>query len=98
MKPFGVNLEDLLGVKCIAIPTFARSIGVNPKTVYEWIGPGGRMPREAMHIKRAAELLQVSVHRLLYGEEESSSCAFLGEGEGRVVRYEISVRKLGSRL
>ena len=70
-KTFGVILEDLMKTNRISARFLAQQIKLSPKTVAEWVGSGGRIPRNPQHIKSIAKFFGVTVHQLLYGEDEN---------------------------
>jgi transcriptional regulator with XRE-family HTH domain len=107
---FGENLEKLLKEKRLTQKELARSIGCSPKTVQEWVGKNGRIPRTTDHIRRLAEVFQISVFYLLYGEDDpfatlmTPSMDAASLAAGLVVRneitegvYEVTVRRIKAK-
>lgn len=94
---FGEHLRALLKERRLSIRGLARAIEAPPKTVQEWVA-NARLPRKADHLKRLAEILGVSVHFLLFGEEDPKSHLglLLHKTEIHSGTYEITIRKLSS--
>lgn len=98
MKPrnLGENLQHLMKEKHLSVRDLAQGIGVSQRTVNEWIGSGSRTPRSLDQIKKLANFLEVSVHSLLFGEEDPKSFIgeFLEKSELHVGLYEISIKRV----
>ena len=99
MKSFGQSLQDLMNTRRESAKDLSKVIGVSAKTIQEWIGKGGRMPRKQEHIKALAEHFNVTVHVLLFGEEDPQSLVgeLLRKAEVHTGLYEISIRKVEGR-
>jgi len=95
-KTFGENLKLLMQQKNLSASRLAKEIGVSPKTVLEWIGKGGRMPRSAEHILALAKYLSISTHQLLFGEEDPHSILneILDKTEIHTGTYELTIKKV----
>ena len=93
---FGKTLENLITKKNMSIRQFAQAIDVSPKTAQEWVGKEGRFPSNPEIIKKIANLFEISVHELLYGEADPRE--FLGsileKTEIHTGLYEITVRRV----
>ena len=89
--------KTLIRQKAMTRGELAREINVSPKTISDWLT--GRTPRDLDAVKRCSEVLDVSVHYLLYGEEESSHLIeeILEKTELHTGLYEISIRKVSKK-
>ncbi|MDD4976579.1 MAG: hypothetical protein PHY93_19645 [Bacteriovorax sp.] len=96
MKTFGEILEDLMASKRVSISILAKDLAVPAKTVQEWVGKGGRVPRNLESIKKLSEYFDVSVHYLLFGEEDARSIVndILEKTEIHTGMYEVTIRKV----
>lgn len=92
---FGKILEKLLLENDISQVELARKLKLSPKTVNEWIGANAREPRSKA-LKALAEFFDVSVHFLLFGEEDPKSVVMdiFKSGSEHTGIYQISIRKL----
>ena len=74
---------------------FAKAIDCSPKTVSEWI-IGKRNPRDLAAVKRCASVFNVSLHYLLFGEEDPINLVYnlVDSIELHTGVYELSVRKV----
>jgi transcriptional regulator with XRE-family HTH domain len=95
-KCFGEILEILMADKRISISTLAKDLKVPSRTVQEWIGKAGRVPRNLESIKKLAEYFDVSVHYLLFGEEDPRSLIdnILEKTAIHTGMYEITIKKV----
>lgn len=95
-KNFGSQLKLLIQQRNLSASGLAQEIGVSPKTVLEWLGGNGRMPRSAEHIKAMAKFFGVSTHTLLFGEEDPRSLIgeILEKSEIHTGLYEITIKKV----
>lgn len=93
---FGVNLALMLKGRKITGKKLAEELGVSYKTVQEWIGPNGRVPRNPDSIKKLAQYLGITTHRLLFGEDDPQSIigAVLEKTEIHTGLYEITIKKV----
>lgn len=75
----------------------AREINVSPKTINDWLT--GRTPRDLDAVKRCAEFFGVSVHFLLYGEDDRRNLIeeVLEKTELHTGLYEITIRRVSQR-
>lgn len=91
------TLRALIRRNGLTITSLAKDIGVSAKTVNEWLA--GRSPRDMNAVKRCAERLGVSLHYLLFGENENAD--FLQDVLKKTVLhtglYEITVKKVSSK-
>lgn len=63
------TLKSLLMQKRMTIKEIAKATGVSNSTLSEWLN--NRSPRNPEQIKKVAKYLGVSMHFLLFGEEDS---------------------------
>lgn len=95
-KSFGEILEDLMDQKNLSIAKLAKELSVSPKTVQEWVGKGGRIPRNPESLKKLASYFDISVHYLLFGEDDPKNLIenFLEKTEIHSGLYEITIKKV----
>ena len=94
---FAKTLKTLIRQNASSVNELAREINVSPKTINDWLT--GRTPRDLDAVKRCAEFLEVSIHFLLYGEDESRNLIedILEKTEIHTGLYEISVRRVSPK-
>jgi transcriptional regulator with XRE-family HTH domain len=94
---FAKTLKTLIRQQASSVNELAREINVSPKTINDWLT--GRTPRDLDAVKRCAEFFKVSVHFLLYGEEDKKNLIeeLLEKTELHTGLYEITVRKVSSK-
>jgi len=94
---FATTLKDLIRQQGLTTAKLAKRINVSPKTISDWLT--GRTPRDLDAVKRCAETFQVSVHYLLYGEDDPRNLIskILEKTEIHTGLYEVSIRKVHSR-
>lgn len=94
---FAKTLKTVLRQKAKTTGDLAKEINVSPKTINDWLT--GRTPRDLDAVKRCAEYLGVSVHFLLYGEDDRSNLIeqVLEKTELHTGLYEISIRKVSPK-
>ena len=94
---FAKTLKTVLRQKAITTGELAREINVSPKTINDWLT--GRTPRDLDAIRRCAEYFGVSVHFLLYGEDDRRNLIeeILEKTELHTGLYEITVRRVSAR-
>lgn len=99
VSEFGQNLQVLMEERKLSGRQLAQATGIPYKTIQEWLGTKSRMPRDPAILRRLAEFLDVSVHFLLFGEEDPHS--LLGElfdkSEIHTGLYEITIRRVRKR-
>jgi len=96
-REFGEILQGLLKEKRLSTAALAREIGVSAKTVHEWLGKEGRMPRRAQHLKKISQVLDVPVAYLLFGDPPRLSLdELIDKTQICTGTYEITVRRLRS--
>lgn len=95
-KSFGENLDGLMRSRNLTPSTLAAKLGESVKTVREWIGAKGRMPRNPEVLKKLSEVFNVSLHYLMFGEEDPKSLVaqILEKTELHTGLYEISIKKV----
>ncbi len=98
-KSFGENLEKLMKERRFSVSALAKHLEVPAKTVHEWVGKGGRMPRNPEVLKNIAGILDVSIHFLLYGAEDpkSSLTQLLDKSEIHTGLYEITIKRVSPK-
>jgi len=96
MKTFGETLKELMKAKRLSATDIAKILQLPTKSVQEWVGPSGRTPRDLSVIKKLASLFGVSVHYLMYGEEDPHNllASALEKTEIHTGLYEIVIRKV----
>lgn len=94
---FCKTLRTLIRQRGITTGGLAKEISVSPKTISDWLT--GRTPRDLDAVRRCADHFGVSVHFLLYGEEDKRNVIseILEKTELHTGLYEITVRKVRSR-
>lgn len=95
---FGQRLERLCKERGIAVNELARRISISSKTVHEWVGSSGRLPRNPDHIKALAQFFNVGVEFLLFGEENHINLeSLISKSEIHTGLYEISIRRVSKK-
>lgn len=91
---FGKRLEALCKARGISANELSRKISVSSKTIYEWIGASGRIPRDPEHLRALSQLFSVSIEFLLFGEERSITIdSLISKTEIHTGLYEITIKK-----
>jgi transcriptional regulator with XRE-family HTH domain len=95
-RNFGDILHDLMKERKISGRSLAKELGIPYKTLQEWLGPGARMPRDPEVLKKVSDYFNVSVHYLLFGEEDQRTIIgeFLDKTEIHTGLYEITVKRV----
>ena len=98
-RNFGDILHSLMKRDRVSGRSLAKEIDVPYKTLQEWLGPGARMPRDREVLKKVSDYFNVSVHYLLFGEEDQRSLIgeILDKTEIHTGLYEITVKRVNSR-
>lgn len=93
---FGKTLESLIEKHNMSVRQFAQEIGVSPKTAQEWVGKEGRFPSNPESLKKIANLFDITIHELIYGEPDPREFlgAILEKTEIHTGLYEITVKKV----
>lgn len=94
---FAKTLKTLIRQQATTTGELAKEINVSPKTISDWLT--GRTPRDLDAVKRCARALGVSVHFLLYGDEDQKNLIgeILEKSELHTGLYEITVRRVTSK-
>lgn len=94
---FDKTLKRLIRQRGTTTGELAKKIKVPAKTISDWLT--GRTPRDLDAVKRCADVLGVSVHFLLYGEDDRRNIIdeILEKTEVHTGLYEISIRKVSKR-
>lgn len=98
-RNFGDILHGLMKRDRISGRSLAKEIDIPYKTLQEWLGPGARMPRDPDVLKKVSDFFNVSIHYLLFGEEDQRSIIgeILDKTEIHSGLYEITVKRVNSR-
>lgn len=98
-KTFGLVLESLMRERNLSVRALATELGLPPKTIQEWIGANGRVPRHPESLKKLAEYFNVSIHFLLFGEQDPHNfiSEVLEKTELHSGLYEITIKKVKTR-
>lgn len=95
---FGERLEKLCKERGIAVNELARRISISSKTVHEWVGTSGRLPRNPQHLKALSQFFSVSVDFLLFGEENQITLdGLISKTDLHTGLYEISIRRVSPK-
>jgi len=99
MKSFGLVLESLMRERNLSVRALAKELKLPHKTVAEWIGASGRVPRHPESLKKLAEYFGVSIHYLLFGEQDPHNFIsdVLDKTELHSGLYEITIKKVKTR-
>lgn len=94
---FDKTLKRLIRERGTTTGELAKKINVPSKTISDWLT--GRTPRDLDAVKRCAEALGVSVHYILYGEDDRKSLIgeILEKTEIHTGMYEVSIRRVTSK-
>lgn len=65
----GETLRELIRQKRYSLKALSKATGVPASTLGEWIN--NRTPKNPIYIQKVASALGVSMHYLLFGEEDS---------------------------
>lgn len=89
----GVTLRELLVEKRYSLKEVSKGSGVPSSTLSEWLS--NRTPRNPVQVRRVADFLGVSLHYLLFGEEDRKEplTALLKEDVFNGT-FEISIRRV----
>lgn len=98
-KTFGEVLKQLMTDKNLSVSQLAKIINCPAKTVQEWLGPHGRIPRDLEVLKKLSDYFRCSIHFLLYGQEDPRSLIgeILEKTEVHTGLYEITIKKVRQR-
>lgn len=96
---FGATLERLLKERRITQKELSKAIGVSPKSLSEWVGKGGRIPRSPNQLKALANFFGVSVHYLLFGEDDPQTIVenIFEKTDIHTGLYQITIKKVVPR-
>lgn len=65
----GFILKQLIKERRLTIKEISKGSGVPPTTIAEWANE--RTPKNPQQVRKVAQFLGVSIHYLLFGEEDS---------------------------
>lgn len=96
---FGTILERLLKERRITQKELSKAVSVSAKTVSEWVGKGGRIPRSPKQLKLLANFFGVSVHYLLFGEDDPQTVIenIFEKTDIHTGLYQITIKKVVPR-
>jgi len=94
---FGERLKSLMAEKNLSAKALSRKLGVPYNTLQEWLS--SRIPRNPESLKKISAYFNISVHFLLFGEEDPSSLIgnILEKTEIHTALYEISIKRVKAR-
>jgi len=93
---FGTRLEKLCKERGISINELARRLSISSKTVHEWVGKSGRLPRNPEHLRKLSIFFSVSIEFLLFGKEKDLiffDSIFL-RSDMHTGYYEITIKRI----
>src|ERR1700692_4880246 len=93
---FGAGLKKMMVERNLSVSKLAKAINCPTKTVQEWLGPHGRIPRDLNVIKRLSEYFNCSTHTLLFGEADPRGVIheILEKTEIHTGVYEVTIKKV----
>ncbi|WP_041577345.1 helix-turn-helix domain-containing protein [Bdellovibrio bacteriovorus] len=96
---FGNTLKTLLSQKSLTAKDLSRDLNIPYRTVQEWLGAGGRIPREAETIKSLSNYFGISTHYLLFGEQDPREefISLIDKAEVHTGLYEITIKKVKTK-
>lgn len=71
------TLPKLMKEKGYSVKTLSKSSGLPVSTLHEWLG--GRSPRNFVQVKKVADVLGVSLNRLLFDEPDKHETISLNQ-------------------
>jgi transcriptional regulator with XRE-family HTH domain len=89
------TLKKIMKEKRISVKVLSRDSGVAVSTLHEWLN--GRTPRDPVQAKKVADVLGVSLNRLLFDEADMSESINLNQILKQDIFsgvYEINIRKV----
>ncbi len=93
---FGTQLEKLCRERGISINELARRLSISSKTVHEWVGKSGRLPRNPEHLKKLSEFFSISIEFLLFGKERDRIFldSLFVHSDVHTGLYEITIKRI----
>jgi transcriptional regulator with XRE-family HTH domain len=85
------NLRRLMDSKNLTLTSVATQTGMNKSTLHNYCN--GVIPRNLLKLKELADLLDVSLEELIFGEK-SHRAAALSPSVGIEGRFEVIIRRL----
>lgn len=91
---FSKVLKTLIRQRGITTAELATALSISPKTIYDWLA--GAVPRDYGAIRACARHFNVSLHFILFGEEENTPTPreIIENTELQPGRYEVIVRRV----
>lgn len=84
------NLDRLMAAKGLTVTATARKIGMNKSTLHNYCN--GVVPRHLPKLKELADLLEVTLHELLFSSQQSlNKTSVQAPLEGR---FEITIKRV----
>ena len=87
----GKTLKELMHEKRFNLTQLSKAAGVPTSTLNEWLT--NRTPRNPIQVKKVALTLKVSLHYLLFAEEEPEAVFKIKRGEQALGSFEIVIRR-----
>ncbi len=84
------NLNRLMASQKLTVTSAARKVGMNKSTLHNYCN--GVIPRNLPKIKELADLLEVSLSELIFGQDSGPANINLSDGiEGK---FEVTIRRV----
>lgn len=84
------NLNRLMASQKLTVTSAARKVGMNKSTLHNYCN--GVIPRNLPKIKELADLLEVSLSELIFGQDIETTNINLSDGiEGK---FEVTIRRV----
>lgn len=88
-----IVLNELIKLKRLTLREISKGTGIPSSTIAEW--QNGRSPRNPAQVKKVADFLGVSLHYLLFANEDNQEpLQKIIKEEFFTGTYEITVRKI----
>jgi len=89
---FGERLKSLMTERNLSAKALARKLDVPYSTLQEWLS--SRIPRNPESLKKISTYFNISIHRLLFGEDTSVVDNISNKIEMHTGVYEVSIRRI----
>jgi transcriptional regulator with XRE-family HTH domain len=92
---FAIVLKKLIRQRGLTTAELAHAVSISPKTISDWLA--GSVPRDLNSVRACARYFHVSLHFILFGEEENLNGLpkeIVEKAELQPGRYEIIVRRV----
>lgn len=87
------TLRQLMTERRYSLTQLAKEANVATSTLNEWLS--GRTPKDPIKVKRVASVLSVSLHYLLFGQEEEAAVFRANATDQKIGEFEIVIRRIG---